>query len=382
MLNELSLTPTEARKQGLGINLDGRRRTAFELLAQPNVDFEQLRAIWPTLGALSPEIANQLAVDARYAPYVRRQELDVEAYRRDEAIALPQNLHSEALSGLSAEIRQKLERHKPATLAQAARIEGMTPSALMLLLAHAKKARGQKACLMPQKARPIQHIDGPEAFMAAFEVSRETTDILGTYAELLIQWQKAVNLVAPSTLGEIWHRHFADSAQLAALVPSSNRDSDPESGPESAETWVDLGSGAGFPGLVLVIILRNRKGAKFTLVESDSRKAAFLKEVARRTAAPVDILAGRIELPSTQSKLQKADVVTARALAPLERLFLFASALTKPDTKCLFLKGKDVRQERLDAEKSWSFSCSEVPSMTNSEGRILVIENLRPNSEG
>ena len=223
---------------------------------------------------------------------------------------------------------------------------------------------------MPQKARPIQHIDGPEAFAEAFDVSRETTDILGTYAEQLSHWQKAVNLVAPSTLGEIWHRHFADSAQLAALAP------------DSAKNWFDLGSGGGFPGLVLAIILRDQKGAKFTLIESDSRKAAFLKEVARRTAAPVDILAGRIESPSTQSKLQKADVVTARALAPLERLLKLTLPLTKEDTKCLFLKGKDAEQERLDAERSWSFSCAQVPSITSKDGRVLVIEKLRPKSEG
>ncbi len=144
ILNERSLTPTEARKQGLDINQDGRRRTAFGLLALPNVDFDRLRTIWPELSRLSPAIAEQLAVDARYAAYVRRQELDVEAYRRDESIALPENLDFAALSGLSAEIRQKLEHHKPLSLAQAARIEGMTPSALMLLLAHAKKAAVRK----------------------------------------------------------------------------------------------------------------------------------------------------------------------------------------------------------------------------------------------
>ena len=223
---------------------------------------------------------------------------------------------------------------------------------------------------MPQKARPIQNIDGPGSFMQTFDVSRETTDILSTYAELLTQWQKAVNLVAPSTLGEIWHRHFADSAQLAALAP------------ESAQTWIDLGTGAGFPGLVLAIMLRHRKGVKITLVESDSRKAAFLKEVARQTAAPVDILVGRIESPSTQSKLQKADVVTARALAPLERLFELTLPLTKSDTKCLFLKGKGAELERLEAERSWSFACSVVPSITSEDGRVLVIEMLRLKSEG
>ena len=145
MLQSLSLTPTEAGRQGIEVNRDGRRRSAFDLLALPGIDLGRLAAIWPQVGNLDPRIAEQVAVDARYASYVRRQELDVEALRKDEALRIPAELDFAALPGLSTEVRQKLARHRPATLAQAARIDGVTPAALLLLLAHLKSAPARKS---------------------------------------------------------------------------------------------------------------------------------------------------------------------------------------------------------------------------------------------
>ncbi len=139
-LDSLSLTPNEAARHGLEINRDGRRRSAMELLAFPGIDLARLVAIWPELSRLNPAIAAQLETDARYASYVRRQEQDVEALRRDEAVRIPASLDFQAVSGLSTELRQKLDRHRPATLAQAGRIDGMTPAALLLILAAVKKA--------------------------------------------------------------------------------------------------------------------------------------------------------------------------------------------------------------------------------------------------
>ena len=145
LLQSQSLTPTEAGRHGLEVNRDGRRRSAFDLLALPGVDLARLTAIWPQIGDLPSKIAAQVAVDARYASYVRRQELDVEALRKDEAMAIPAAFDFSALPGLSTEVRQKLDRHRPATLAQAARIDGITPAALLLLLAHLKAAPARKS---------------------------------------------------------------------------------------------------------------------------------------------------------------------------------------------------------------------------------------------
>jgi tRNA uridine 5-carboxymethylaminomethyl modification enzyme len=140
LLNQLSLTPTEAARHGLTVNRDGRRRTAFDLLALPDLTLERLKAIWPEIGRLEPRIAAQLEVDAHYAAYLRRQDQDVAQLQRDEAVRIPADFDYVALSSLSAEVRQKLVRHRPATIAQAGRIEGMTPAALLTLLARLKAA--------------------------------------------------------------------------------------------------------------------------------------------------------------------------------------------------------------------------------------------------
>jgi len=139
LLERLSLTPNEAAKHAIEINRDGRRRTAFELLAYPDITLGRLSAIWPEIAALDAKIASQLEVDARYASYVKRQEEDVLALRRDEAVAIPQDFDFSSLPGLSNEVRHKLTLHRPATLAQAARIDGMTPAALLILLGRLRR---------------------------------------------------------------------------------------------------------------------------------------------------------------------------------------------------------------------------------------------------
>jgi tRNA uridine 5-carboxymethylaminomethyl modification enzyme len=144
LLNQLSLTPNEAAKHGLEINRDGRRRTAFELLAFPDVNLARLAPIWAELGKLEPRIASQLETDARYAAYVRRQDEDVEAVKRDESLMIPVNFDYSNLPSLSAELRGKLARQRPSTIAQASRLEGMTPAAVLTLLGHLKAASGQR----------------------------------------------------------------------------------------------------------------------------------------------------------------------------------------------------------------------------------------------
>jgi tRNA uridine 5-carboxymethylaminomethyl modification enzyme len=139
-LDGLSLTPRAAAAHGLSLNQDGRRRTAFELLAYPGITWERLTAIWPQLSHTPDTIAQRLSIDARYSVYVQRQEADIAAFRKDEQIAIPRGFDFDLIVGLSNEVRQKLQQHRPATLAQAARIDGVTPAALMLLLAHLRKA--------------------------------------------------------------------------------------------------------------------------------------------------------------------------------------------------------------------------------------------------
>jgi tRNA uridine 5-carboxymethylaminomethyl modification enzyme len=143
LLAGLSLTPNEAARHGLALNMDGRRRTGMELLARSDVSFARLMTIWPQLAAIPPRIAAQIEVDARYSTYVERQQADVEAFRKDESVRIPADLDYAAIPGLSAEVRQRLQALRPATLAQAARMEGITPAATMLLLAYLRRGRGQ-----------------------------------------------------------------------------------------------------------------------------------------------------------------------------------------------------------------------------------------------
>ena len=196
-----------------------------------------------------------------------------------------------------------------------------------------------------------------KAALAALAVSRETMARLELYAGLLEKWQKAVNLVAPSTLPELWQRHMLDSAQLWPLLPPGTR------------RLVDLGSGAGFPGLVLAIL----GVAEVHLVESDQKKAAFLREVARVTGAPATIHNQRIEAVGPLA----VEVVTARALAPLPRLLTLAAPFLAAGAIGLFLKGESAAEELTEARRQWTMTVTAEPSRTSPQGVILRVESLR-----
>ena len=203
-------------------------------------------------------------------------------------------------------------------------------------------------------------IENASDFARTFSVSHETVEKLELYERLLRQWQKAVNLVAPGTISEIWQRHFADSAQLCALAPR-------------ARTWVDLGSGGGFPGLAIAIMIANQKECCVHLVESNSRKAAFLSEVARRTGAPARVHNMRIADAAASGVVRHADVVTARALASLDALLDLAQPFFGDASVGLFLKGREAGVEIADAGKRWTFDLSVHPSISDAHGQILAI---------
>ncbi|HEX9751944.1 MAG TPA: 16S rRNA (guanine(527)-N(7))-methyltransferase RsmG [Methyloceanibacter sp.] len=213
-----------------------------------------------------------------------------------------------------------------------------------------------------EKAAAI--ISGPQDFAEVFKVPRETIHRLMRYADLLARWQKSTNLVAPSTLPLLWSRHFADSAQIRGLAPE-------------ARLWLDLGSGAGFPGLVVAILQAGLPDFRMHLVESNRKKCAFLAEVARETKAPVDIHAMRIEELAESASL-KPDVVSARALAPCPRLFELASPFFGSRTRGLFLKGRETEAELEAARVAWDFASRLHPSLTSSSSHIVEVTALRP----
>ena len=193
-------------------------------------------------------------------------------------------------------------------------------------------------------------------------VSRETLTRLETFVDLLLQWQRTTNLISPATISNLWTRHVADSLQLPDLAPA-------------AKVWVDFGSGGGFPGIPVGCALAGRPGAKVHLVESNGKKAAFLREAIRVTGIPAVVHARRIE-DCGDSFGDKIDVVSARALAPLKILCDQAFPLIAKGAVGLFPKGQDVAAELTEAAKYWRVEARTVPSRTSPDGCIVVIDGL------
>lgn len=197
--------------------------------------------------------------------------------------------------------------------------------------------------------------------MSALNVSRETMEKLEHYLEMLKKWNPAINLVAKSTIEDAWTRHFVDSIQVFQHAPDNWRH------------WADFGSGGGFPGAVIAILAgANEASRQVTLVESDQRKAAFLRSVLRETSSPGTVAAKRVEaIPSLS-----ADVVSARALADLTKLLEFADLHCAENSTYLFPKGANWQKEVLLAEESWSFDYTAITSGTDPNAIILKIGGL------
>jgi 16S rRNA (guanine527-N7)-methyltransferase len=198
-----------------------------------------------------------------------------------------------------------------------------------------------------------------EAALALVPVSRETLARLDRFVATLLTWQQRINLIAPATVREIWTRHIADSLQLLALAPT-------------ARLWLDLGAGGGFPGLVIACALAENPGARVHLIESNGKKAAFLREALRTSGAPAVVHQARIE--HMGAKLDETvEVVTARALAPLNGLLTLAEPWLKTGAQALFPKGQDVGSELTEASRYWNIGAELVPSKTDPNARILKV---------
>ena len=190
------------------------------------------------------------------------------------------------------------------------------------------------------------------------DVSRETMDKLKVYLSVLGEWQERLNLVSRETLGDGWSRHIVDSAQLTSFLKGNHH-----------LEIADLGTGAGFPGMVLAILGYD----KITLFESKYKKCTFLREVRRRLGVPVEIFEGRLET----YKGPPFELVVSRALASLDNLLSHTPLFLKEDGKCLFLKGKDVDAEIDRAQEKWAFQFQKNKSITSSEGVVLLVEDIK-----
>ncbi|MBT0957692.1 16S rRNA (guanine(527)-N(7))-methyltransferase RsmG [Alphaproteobacteria bacterium KMM 3653] len=204
--------------------------------------------------------------------------------------------------------------------------------------------------------------EGISGVLGGYDVSRETTEKLQQYVDLLRKWNPHINLVSKSTLADAWVRHISDSLQLIQW------------GGEKDAVWVDVGSGGGMPGIPCAIFLQEKSpDSRVHLVESDQRKATFLRTVSRETKTPLQVHPMRIEKYTAGT----ADVLTARALAPLSDLLGHAERLLAPNGKCLFLKGANHMIEVEEARKTWHFNVIAHQSRTGAESAVLEIGDIR-----
>lgn len=199
-------------------------------------------------------------------------------------------------------------------------------------------------------------------FMDTYNVSRETFEQLKAYEASLGEWQKKFNLVSNSSLEDCWNRHFLDSAQLMKFIPLD------------AKIMYDFGSGAGFPGMVLAIMAKEKTPSlKVRLIESTGKKTLYLNAVKDLTSTDVEIINDRVE----KIKAEKADVITSRAMASLKELLAYTYKFCKKETKCIFPKGKRYAEEIADAKTEWLFDVDIFDSEQSDEGKVLIITNLK-----
>ena len=203
---------------------------------------------------------------------------------------------------------------------------------------------------------------GPEDVLRLSGVSRETFQKISGYLDLLDRWRERINLIGPGEGRHLWRRHVLDSLQLVEQISSEDK------------SVADLGSGAGFPGLILACALAERPGASVTLVEKSPRKSEFLRAAGKELGLPVSVLTIRLE----DAPGALFDVVTARALAPLPKLLGFAASWLKPSGKALLMKGRDTATELAEAREAWTFDLSILDSQSSPEGRVLKVSSLRP----
>lgn len=198
-----------------------------------------------------------------------------------------------------------------------------------------------------------------QAFRARANASAEQIADLEAFRLRLVEANAVMNLVGPDSLPDFWNRHVWDSAQLLDLVPE-------------AKTWADLGAGAGFPGLVLAIMLKGQDGAHVWLIDSLAKRCRFLQEVVNALSLPATVIVGRAEAQSVT-----CDIVTARAVAPMEKLLGYAQPYFQRGAQGLFLKGERAESELIEARKSWHFEAELAPSQSDVRGRIVTIRSLR-----
>ena len=335
------------RERGVDVRCNGQRRSLLEVIGM-GASPQLLDRSFPWLAALSARGRAHLAAEGAYGGYLRRQEREIQEADRLGSVALPRDCDFGSVAGLSAELQQRLRQAQPGSVGAAARLSGNDPG------------RRRGPARFPAQESPNRNASRVNANRIreaiGLDVSRETLDRLEAYAALLVAWNPRLNLVAQGDIARLWDRHILDSLQLVPLIPAG------------IQHAIDLGSGAGFPAIPVAVAC----GTRFVLVELDHRKASFLREAARVTAAPIEVRAARAEALD----VPPAPLITARALAELGDLLRLAEPLILPGGACLFPKGARGEGELTKAAQGWHMRVERFPSRTDPTGVILRISEI------
>jgi tRNA uridine 5-carboxymethylaminomethyl modification enzyme len=329
LLNSLKISATAINKKGYVISQDGSIKTAFNLLGLQEFGTKATKNIFPIIETISAEILNFLEIESKYSSYLKRQADDIKLFKQEESELIPEDIDYSQIGSLSLETIEKLSNHKPSTIGMARRISGITTSALTTIVIYIKT-----------KYKKL-------------DVSREVDSRLKEFQSLLVKWNKRINLVSNSTLGDMWNRHILDSLQLLNYI--KNYDC----------KVIDVGSGAGFPGIILSIAGINN----ITLIESDSNKAAFLFQANKN----VKIINDRVE----KCLGLECDILVCRGFAELEKIFECTKHILVRK-KYLLLKGEECLNEIANAKKHWLFNYKLHDSITHNKGKVIEITDLNP----
>ncbi|NRB10909.1 MAG: tRNA uridine-5-carboxymethylaminomethyl(34) synthesis enzyme MnmG [Rickettsiaceae bacterium] len=331
-LVSLNISASQIVKKGVNISQDGSRKTAYELIGLPNFGIDVTKNLFVELNNIDTKILNYLAIESKYSSYIKRQNSDIKLFKEEEQQKIPENIDYTKILSLSLETKEKLLHHKPSTIGAARRIPGVTPSAITAIIIYIKTK-----------------------FEEVSDISREMRNKLHEYQKLVLKWNKAINLISKTTEDKFWQRHILDSLQLLKFIK------------DKSIHVIDVASGAGLPGIVLSIA-----GVKnVTLVESDTRKAAFLCQAAKISDNNVNI----INEPVQQKATLSCDMVVARAFADLSKIFEYTKNIKIKD-KYLLLKGESYYKEIAIAKKQWLFNYVLYDSITSKGGKILEINNV------
>jgi 16S rRNA (guanine(527)-N(7))-methyltransferase RsmG len=353
-------SPQMIKERGLKINQDGKKRSAFDMLGYNDSSWKMIEKIWPYFTKLGLTVVEkeQLRIKAFYQKYVNRQNLEIAELKKESNLKLLKEINLDECSGISNEIREIIRNKKPQNIAEASSLPGMTPTAVSLLLRYVKK----KSMTFSNKSRA--------AFMNLYDVSRETMSMFDEYEKILKEWQKKFNLIGNSTINKIWSRHFLDSALAYKVLRSSLVEKNRKS-----FSLIDVGTGAGFPGLVIALLFVETKiNCDIYLIESNKKKIKFLNAVIKSLNLKVTVINNRVE-----NENGKYDYIVSRAFAPLEKLLRLIQNIYDKNATLILFKGKTWKNEVNIIKKNWNIGKLVVTNnndLDKSEGVLLVMTSL------